>query len=530
MRSDQGKKFSVIVPVYKTEDYLEKTIDSFFNQQYENFEIIVVFDGRSRKGEKILEKYHDKPVSSKNISHGGVCRARNLGRADATGDYLLFWDSDCYISPGTLEAWSKALEDYPEAVFAYSGYKFTDPYQPPYGSNQLDPYLLESANFICTMSPIRKEHAPLWDEELESLNDWDYWLTVVKDRGLNGVFVPGYGFETEPPRKGGVSENSHNNWLDRNDYIKKKHGIENRRVCVSSLIQTERALDIAKWLNADFKKFPGFKPNRYETVVMVGFYANDANSHALVLSDLNPGTKVVIHWLDLDIWQLYRFAFQDCRALVAALNHAGATHFCENPGAQEMLKEMGIEATIFPIPTLYSVDPVPLPKEFSVLATVAEGLADLLSSVDRAMPDIKFHYGENIGDGDVRTVRDYSCFMSILDMQIPTLEMRDFVRAGRFVITNVHSEHCDYVELYEAPFDEAKKRIISAIRTIQEKVEDNEWNKEGKLYYDRLVDPEIYRRTILDMSWESQEEAVPIEVETVGEHPKVSLDKLMQEL
>lgn len=94
-------KISVIVPVYNTENVLEKCLESIINQTYENLEIILVNDGSEDNSINICEKYKEKDnrIIIINKENGGLSSARNEGINVATGDYISFVDSDdCIIN------------------------------------------------------------------------------------------------------------------------------------------------------------------------------------------------------------------------------------------------------------------------------------------------------------------------------------------------------------------------------------------------------------------------------------------------
>lgn len=93
------KRISVIVPVYNSESYLPKCIDSIIGQTYENLEIILVNDGSTDQSVSICEDYVQKDSRIKVLhkSNGGQASARNQGLAVATGDYISFIDSDDWI-------------------------------------------------------------------------------------------------------------------------------------------------------------------------------------------------------------------------------------------------------------------------------------------------------------------------------------------------------------------------------------------------------------------------------------------------
>ncbi len=89
-------KISIIIPVYKVEQYLRKCIDSVLCQSYRDYEIILVDDGSPDSSPQICDEYTEKDKRVKVIhkKNGGLSDARNAGIEIATGDYLVFLDSD----------------------------------------------------------------------------------------------------------------------------------------------------------------------------------------------------------------------------------------------------------------------------------------------------------------------------------------------------------------------------------------------------------------------------------------------------
>lgn len=106
-------KFSLVVPVYNTEKYLKKCLDSILNQSYEDFEVIVVNDGTPDNSQVLIDEYAKKDIRVKAYikPNGGLSDARNFGVKQATGDYLLFIDSDDYIEQDLLLNLSKVSQD-----------------------------------------------------------------------------------------------------------------------------------------------------------------------------------------------------------------------------------------------------------------------------------------------------------------------------------------------------------------------------------------------------------------------------------
>ena len=89
---------SIIIPVYNSEKYLKECLDSIINQTYNNLEIIIIDDESSDNTIDIINKYNDSRIKIYRKNNEGVSEARNLGLSKVTGDYILFIDSDDYLS------------------------------------------------------------------------------------------------------------------------------------------------------------------------------------------------------------------------------------------------------------------------------------------------------------------------------------------------------------------------------------------------------------------------------------------------
>ena len=90
---------SIIVPIYKTEKYLDRCIKSIINQTYKNLEVILVDDGSPDRCGVICDKWaqKDKRIKVIHKENGGVSDSRNAGLDIANGEYIGFVDSDDYI-------------------------------------------------------------------------------------------------------------------------------------------------------------------------------------------------------------------------------------------------------------------------------------------------------------------------------------------------------------------------------------------------------------------------------------------------
>lgn len=96
--------FSVIVPVYNVEKYIDACIESIQRQSYKNWELILVDDGSTDRSGQICEQYEkeDKRIRLFKKENSGQADSRNYGIRQATGDYMIFVDSDDYIATDAL--------------------------------------------------------------------------------------------------------------------------------------------------------------------------------------------------------------------------------------------------------------------------------------------------------------------------------------------------------------------------------------------------------------------------------------------
>ena len=134
-------KISVIVPVYNVYDYLDKCLNSLVNQSDNDFEVIIVNDGSTDNSQEIIDKYVSENANMKSFikENGGLSSARNYGLSKATGEYVLFLDSDDYYEPNTIEIMKKeALSDDDIIVFRM----FIDE------NNEIKKSMIEMENFI----------------------------------------------------------------------------------------------------------------------------------------------------------------------------------------------------------------------------------------------------------------------------------------------------------------------------------------------------------------------------------------------
>ena len=109
-------KISVIIPVYNAERYLKDCVDSIINQSYQNFELILVDDGSSDNSPKICDDYaaKDNRIVVIHKSNNGVSAARKTGLDNASGDYIMYVDSDDWLDINTMEKCLNVVQKNPQ--------------------------------------------------------------------------------------------------------------------------------------------------------------------------------------------------------------------------------------------------------------------------------------------------------------------------------------------------------------------------------------------------------------------------------
>ncbi|ACU06831.1 putative glycosyltransferase [Flavobacteriaceae bacterium 3519-10] len=107
----QTMKFSVIIPVYNVEPYLEECLDSLLAQTYHDYEVLLINDGSTDASGKICDRYSEKDsrITVFHQPNKGVSAARNLGLEHAAGEWICFIDSDDVVESQYLAAFAENI-------------------------------------------------------------------------------------------------------------------------------------------------------------------------------------------------------------------------------------------------------------------------------------------------------------------------------------------------------------------------------------------------------------------------------------
>jgi glycosyltransferase involved in cell wall biosynthesis len=188
MKSINPPLVSIIIPTYNRAWSINRAIDSVFDQNYKNFELIVVDDGSTDETPGILSGY-GKAIKVLSKRNSGVSAARNQGIAAASGNLIAFLDSDDYWLHPKLStqvdfflSHTDALICQTEETWIKNGRRMNPKkrHQKPSGM------MFSESLHLCLVSPsavmIRKElfdDVGVFDEALPACEDYDLWLRIT---------------------------------------------------------------------------------------------------------------------------------------------------------------------------------------------------------------------------------------------------------------------------------------------------------------------------------------------------------------
>ena len=259
----------------------------------------------------------------------GAAWARNEGFKYCESPFVLFSDDDIYWHHQALEVMVQALENHPETSFSFGSYLCDGhlvgrPFR-------WDVHELYARNYISTMSLIRSEHFPGFDQQLDRLQDWDLWLTMV-EAGHQGIYCMDQLFCTGI-QEGDISSTGADVWQQALERIQEKHGIQKTDIiipnyaldqemdhlaakCLESIrlytenyrvILVDNGSQFTRWTAQEFKRLPSdsiWIQNSENIGFVKGINQGLAESTAPFVCFLNNDCEVTAYWLDQLKWAL----------------------------------------------------------------------------------------------------------------------------------------------------------------------------------------------------------------------------------
>lgn len=178
-------KFSVIIPTYNRECFIENCVESVLDQSFNNFEVIVINDGSTDRTEKLLRPYNDE-IEYIYQENKGVSTARNRGLQEARGKYIAFLDSDDKWTSEKLEVVDENIKQNPEFKIFHTQERWykdgkihnpKDKHRKPHGKVFFKCLRLCAVS-ISTAVVKREVFHKIgeFDESLPVCEDYDFWI------------------------------------------------------------------------------------------------------------------------------------------------------------------------------------------------------------------------------------------------------------------------------------------------------------------------------------------------------------------
>ena len=560
-------KVNIIIPFYKKHDTIDRLLDSLNDQDYEHFDVCIVIDGKDEKFRKRIitdiksKKYRfnlycEMPWKT----NKGASAARNFGAkimgmqlvndkgviaSDTAqlvnGDNILFFiDADCQVYPGMLRECIEQLDDNPEIDFVYGNYRFNN--QSEFYSQGFDPYLLQTMNYICTMSPVRRlafKQVGGFIEDQEYFQDWSLFYRLAR-AGFEGKFINEFIFTTQEPKEDSISSIK-GSLAEKATKFRKEHGIKDKKLVVTTHAAPLQAIQRAKMLNADYvglakdsrhARFPvnlGFKNWEYTYFVGCFNHPIEALENHMNMIWGHP----IYHFIGTDVFQIYnKHPLSVLRGFAKAFKDQGAILLGNSPRCVGELKDCGFDAKLVYTP-VYNMNQYrnikSLPEKFTVGVYFSDtnpmhmrnganqhSNIPLIEDVARSMPDVEFKFfGGNVKDkrdnielvGRIpeEKMNEFinSCSMvvrSTIHDGFPQIPIQ-FMLAGRQALVSVPDKELKFADKLSFEdvlnWEDAKNEMIDKIYEMEGKqLSCIIKNKKIRSYYGRLMSPERYKKKI----------------------------------
>lgn len=189
--------FSIVIPVYNRAAYLLSAVESALDQDFGNFEVLVVDDGSTDGGPDMAAALNNARLRVERLPRAGAPAARNAGIRLARGDFLVWLDSDDMLEPGTLEAYAGTIARYPDAEVLYGRIHLAGEDLKPVGTIEFEDWrarnreLLSTLLFRCPLphpgSAVARrcyDRVGGYNESFRRAHDYEFWTRLA----LRAVF------------------------------------------------------------------------------------------------------------------------------------------------------------------------------------------------------------------------------------------------------------------------------------------------------------------------------------------------------
>ena len=374
-------KINIVIPFYQSKDTIDALLNSIDDQDYDNFDVTIVFDGPDPRARKQVEETYFNANGQCKTRYNlyledlpfnqGASAARNFGAkisgenlmAKNPGEILFFIDADCQLYPGILNEIVTQFEDNPDIDFVYGNYRFE--HKENYISLPFDAYRLETMNYISTMSPVRRSafNRVGGFQDADYFQDWSLFYRLAK-AGSKGKYINEFFFSTEKPTEKSISGTQGLTLSEKSANFRKVHGIKDKTLVVTSWGADYQALQRAKILDADFVSHtmgehkvipPNYAFDNWKGTYMVGCYNQTPEALGRHMGSM-VGVPIY-HFIGTDVFQMMNcHNVATLRDFRAKFREQGAKIFVNSPRCLEEMQACGFDEAKLLYTPIYDFD------------------------------------------------------------------------------------------------------------------------------------------------------------------------------
>ena len=298
--ADKEPFFTIVISTYNREDLILETLETVFNQNYTNYEVIVVDNASTDNSVVVLKEFEEKGKLKliQNEHNLERSRARNVGFKAAKGDYLTLLDSDDFMYPDALQEARDFIIKNKEFDFFHQFYQLVSnkkevlfQYRFPAARKQIKK--LAEGNFVSCIGVFLSKKVYLdylfnEDEKILGSEDWELWVRIRSEYKLGVIPKVNFGIRSHPNRS--ISAYDLDSIVERKQYI------------IDGLLQKDKVAKV-------FGKFEGLM--RSSAFVFAAVSANQARqfdkSKAFLKEALSLNNKLLLNPRFLRVAQIANF-------------------------------------------------------------------------------------------------------------------------------------------------------------------------------------------------------------------------------